>query len=112
MHDMDHVYEILEEYRIGNLPPGEREANQREQEKITDLFQYDPERLNIKENFFVRSKRPFNAETKPSVLISSFITPVEQFFVRNHMHVPFVNINEYKLEIGNGKSTHSLSFDD
>ncbi|CAF4094369.1 unnamed protein product [Rotaria magnacalcarata] len=28
------------------------------------------------------------------------------------MHVPFVNINEYKLEIGNGKSTHSLSFDD
>ncbi|CAF5223061.1 unnamed protein product, partial [Rotaria magnacalcarata] len=68
MHDMDHVYEILEEYRIGNSPPGEREANQREQEKITDLFQYDPERLNIKENFFVRSKRPFNAETKPSVL--------------------------------------------
>ncbi|CAF3668492.1 unnamed protein product [Rotaria socialis] len=112
MHDMDHVYEILEEYRIGNLPPGEREVNQREQEKITDLFQYDPERLNIKENFFVRSKRPFNAETKPSVLVSSFITPVEQFFVRNHMHVPFVNINEYKLEIGNGKSTHSLSFDD
>ncbi|CAF4171035.1 unnamed protein product, partial [Rotaria magnacalcarata] len=51
-------------------------------------------------------------ETKPSVLVSSFITPVEQFFVRNHMHVPFVNINEYKLEIGNGKSTHSLSFDD
>jgi sulfite oxidase len=28
------------------------------------------------------------------------------------MHVPFVNIKEYKLEIGNQKSTYSLSYDD
>ncbi|CAF3150800.1 unnamed protein product [Rotaria sp. Silwood2] len=56
MHDMDHVYEILEEYRIGNLLPGERAANEKDLEKIIDLFQYDPERLNAKENFFIRSK--------------------------------------------------------
>ncbi|CAF3695984.1 unnamed protein product [Rotaria sordida] len=112
IHNMDHVYEILEEYRIGNLPPGEREANEKDVEKLIDLFQYDPERLNLQENFFIRSQRPFNAETKPSILISSFLTPVEKFFVRNHMHVPFVSINEYKLEISNEKSTYTLSYDD
>ncbi|CAF2743833.1 unnamed protein product [Rotaria sp. Silwood2] len=85
MHDMDHVYEILEEYRIGNLLP---------------------------ENFFIRSSRPFNAETKPSILVSSFLTPVDKFYVRNHIHVPFVNINEYKLEISNEKSAYALSYDD
>ncbi|CAF4909292.1 unnamed protein product [Rotaria sp. Silwood1] len=112
IHQIEHVYEILEHYRIGNLPPGEREANEKIQEEILDLFQYDPERINAKDNFFIRSERPYNAETKPSVLVSSFITPVEKFYVRNHMHVPFVNINEYKLEIGNEKSTYSLSYDD
>ncbi|CAF1149648.1 unnamed protein product [Adineta steineri] len=112
IHQIDHVYEILEEYRIGNLPPGEREANAKAQEEVLDLFQYDPERINANENFFIRSERPYNAETKPSILVSSFITPVEKFYVRNHMHVPFVNINEYKLEIGNEKSAYSLSYDD
>ncbi|CAF4484415.1 unnamed protein product, partial [Rotaria sp. Silwood2] len=77
-----------------------------------DLFQYDPERLNAKENFFIRSSRPFNAETKPSILVSSFLTPVDKFYVRNHIHVPFVNINEYKLEISNEKSAYALSYDD
>lgn len=28
------------------------------------------------------------------------------------MHVPFVNINDYKLSITDGKTTHSLSYDD
>lgn len=64
------------------------------------------------ENFFIRAEKPFNAETKPSILVSSFVTPVEKFYVRNHMHVPFVNINEYKLEIGDGTSNYSLSYDD
>ncbi|CAF1193172.1 unnamed protein product [Rotaria sordida] len=112
IHQIEHVYEILEHYRIGNLPLGEREANEKNQEEVIDLFQYDPERLNTIENFFIRSEKPYNAETKPSMLISSFLTPVEKFYIRNHMHVPFVNINQYKLEIGNEKSTYSLSYDD
>ncbi|UJR09097.1 hypothetical protein I4U23_013344 [Adineta vaga] len=112
IHQIDHVYEILEEYRIGNLPPGEREANEKSQEEVLDLFQYDPERINAKENFFIRSEKPFNAETKPAVLVSSFLTPVDKFYVRNHMHVPFVNINDYKLEIGDQTSTYTLSYDE
>lgn len=91
---------------------GEREANEKAQEDIVDLFQYDPERINALENFFIRSERPFNAETKPSILVSSFLTPVEKFYVRNHMHVPFVNLREYKLELSNGQSNFSLTYDD
>ncbi|CAF2212237.1 unnamed protein product [Rotaria magnacalcarata] len=112
IHQIDHVYETLEQYRIGNLPEGEREANEKHQETVLDLFQYDPERVNANETFFIRSQRPFNAETKPNLLVSSFLTPVEKFYVRNHMHVPVVNINEFKLEIRNEKSSHSLSYDD
>ena len=77
-----------------------------------DLFQYDPERLNALENFFIRSEKPFNAETKPSLLVSSFLTPVEKFYVRNHMHVPFVHVNNYQLQLSDKKSTYSLSYDD
>ncbi|CAF3522276.1 unnamed protein product [Rotaria socialis] len=112
IHQIDHVYETLEQYRIGNLPKGEREANEKHQETVLDLFQYDPERVNANETFFIRSQRPFNAETKPNLLVSSFLTSVENFYVRNHMHVPVVNINEFKLEIRNEKSSRSLSYDD
>ena len=76
------------------------------------MFQYDPERVNATENFFIRSEKPYNAETKPSILVSSFLTPVEKFYVRNHMHVPFVNVNEFKLEIENQTSSYALSYDD
>jgi sulfite oxidase len=79
---------------------------------MIDLFQYDPERINAKENFFIRSERPFNAETKPSLLVSSFLTPVDRFYVRNHMHVPVININEFKLELQTSSSKISLSYDD
>ena len=91
---------------------GEREANEKTQEEIMDFFQYDPERVNALENFFIRSEKPFNAETKPSLLVSSFLTPVEKFYVRNHMHVPFVNLKEYKLQLSNQTSSFSLTYDD
>lgn len=69
--------------------------------------------MNAKENFFIRSEKPFNAETKPSILVSSFLTPNEQFYIRNHMHVPVVNINEYKLELKNSSSSSfSLTYDE
>lgn len=112
IHQIDHVYEILEEYRIGNLPVGQRQINEKAQEKIVDLFQFDPERPNAEENFFIRSEKPFNAETKPSKLISSFLTPNEQFYIRNHLHVPVVNLNEFQLELTNGSKSFRLSYDD
>ena len=91
---------------------GEREANAKAQEEVVDLFQYDPERLDATTNFFIRSEKPFNAETKPSLLVSSFLTPNEKFYVRNHMHVPVVNLNEFQLQLSSPSSTFSLSYDE
>ena len=106
------LFSLIKRFYSKNNFQGEREMNAKNQEKIVDLFEYDPERINVVENFFERATKPYNAETKPSVLVSSFITPNEKFYVRNHMHVPVVNINEYKLQIGSQKSMHSLFYDD
>ncbi|CAF1130099.1 unnamed protein product [Didymodactylos carnosus] len=113
IHQIDHVYEILEEYRIGNLKEGEREKNEQQKMDTIDLFQYDPERVNEKINFIVRSQKPYNAETQPLMLIEHFITPTERFYVRNHMHVPFINIRDYALEVqtSEGKK-YRLTYDE
>ena len=36
----------------------------------------------------VRTARPFNAETPAQLLVDSFVTPNELFYVRNHLPVP------------------------
>uniref|UniRef100_K3WL08 Sulfite oxidase n=1 Tax=Globisporangium ultimum (strain ATCC 200006 / CBS 805.95 / DAOM BR144) TaxID=431595 RepID=K3WL08_GLOUD len=36
----------------------------------------------------IRAKAPFNAEPPPDLLLQSFVTPNELFFVRNHLPVP------------------------
>ncbi|KAK4477316.1 hypothetical protein RD792_016533 [Penstemon davidsonii] len=48
----------------------------------------------------VNSKEPFNAEPHRSALVSSYITPVEFFYKRNHGPVPIVDdINKYNVFI-------------
>ena len=47
----------------------------------------------------VRSQRPFNAGPPPERLRSSFVTPVEDFFVRNHGDVPEIDPTAYRLRV-------------
>nr|CAD7454698.1 unnamed protein product [Timema tahoe] len=59
------------------------------------------------------SKKPFNAEPPLPVLVDSFITPAELFYVRNHLPVPEVDPATYELEVeGVGPETFILSLDD
>lgn len=48
----------------------------------------------------VRSERPFNAGPPPERLRASFVTPVEDFFVRNHGDVPEVDPAAFRLRVG------------
>lgn len=48
----------------------------------------------------VRAKAPFNAEPPPELLLQSFVTPNELFFVRNHLPVPDIqDLNAFTLKL-------------
>ncbi|CAG9861184.1 unnamed protein product [Phyllotreta striolata] len=93
IHENPHVYKILESYRIGNL--NKDECNNLTKD-MTDPYFNEPKRHNALKP---ASKKPFNAELPPELLIQSFITPNELFYVRNHLPVPDLKAETYELEI-------------
>ncbi|CAA6667885.1 unnamed protein product [Spirodela intermedia] len=57
----------------------------------------------------INAKEPFNAEPPRAALVSSYITPVDLFFKRNHGPIPIVSdIDRYRVSVGGlvGKSIH------
>lgn len=100
--------EILEKLRIGNVDSLDLELlskqvgplhlfnnilvyrlfNFKEKVDVDDPFSGDPSRHPA---LLVNSQKPFNAETPPSLLLDSFRTPNDIFFIRNHMPVPKVS---------------------
>ena len=54
-----------------------------------------PEKLKL----IVRSATPYNAEPALDQLVSSFITPVNQFYVRSHGSQPEIDPKAYRLTI-------------
>ena len=51
-----------------------------------------------KRDMLVRSARPEDLEM-PLSGFSDYITPIEHFFVRTHVYVPTVNVNEWRLKV-------------
>ncbi|CAH1281600.1 unnamed protein product [Diabrotica balteata] len=93
IHENPHVYEILESYRIGNLKP---DAMKHITSDMSDPYSADPKRHIALKPACVK---PFNAELPPELLVESFLTPNELFYVRNHLPVPEINPDNYELEI-------------
>ncbi|XP_055598643.1 sulfite oxidase, mitochondrial isoform X2 [Uranotaenia lowii] len=102
-HNTAEVLTLLESFRIGNL---------KEDDVTSTKDQGNPWAAEPKRHPILKAatERPFNAEPPASVLVDSFLTPNEFFYVRNHLPVPEVDIKEYELEIdvelgkGKGKS--------
>lgn len=106
IHENPHVYEILEAYRIGNLKVDE---NDKLTKDLTDPYRHDPRRHPVLKT---ASKKPFNAETPPSLLIENFYTPNDFFYVRNHLPVPEIDPQTYQLDIEIEQKTISFSLDE
>jgi len=89
---------MLEEYRIGNLAPEERNEKAKEEAErdANDPYSTDPKRHHL---LRPASAKPFNAEPPPNLLADNFITPNDMFYVRNHLPVPEVDPDTYELEI-------------
>jgi sulfite oxidase len=106
IHQSVETKELLEDYRIGDLIPAEQDPFHETYSKvdpgIAALFENDPVR---DESLIVRSERPYNAEAAMDSL-EEFITPNEKFYVRNHLPVPKVELETFKVGIeGAGIST-------
>lgn len=107
VHKQDHILELMEQYRIGNIDENEADDFL---EDAHDPYSKDPRRHSALRPC---SLKPFNAEPPPEILVDSFITPQEIFYVRNHLPVPEVDLKDYELEIsGLGVKTKAFKLDD
>lgn len=63
----------------------------------SDYSQEPPRHPSLK----INAKQPFNAEPHRSALVSSYITPVDFFYKRNHGPIPIVDdMERYHVSIG------------
>ncbi|XP_062139581.1 sulfite oxidase, mitochondrial [Drosophila sulfurigaster albostrigata] len=107
-HNTLEVLQLLEGFRIGNLP--QLEAAPVELEHDSPWSQEPKRHALLKPT----SERPFNAEPPIAMLSEKFLTPNEYFYVRNHLPVPTLQPEDYELELeveaGEGQKELKLSF--
>ena len=92
IHKRDDVYAVLNEYYIGDIDPQDLVNGQLPCEGVDDPFVRDPERSP---ELIVHTAKPCNAET-PTSALATYITPNEEFYVRNHLWVPGITEVEAK----------------
>lgn len=95
IHKKQDVYDILEQYYIGDVDPQDLVDGRVPQDDVQDPFIEDPVR---DESLKVHSAKPCNAES-PVEALDQFITPTEKFYVRNHLWAPKINPESYRLTI-------------
>lgn len=73
------------------------------------VHRQDPERHPF---FVVNNPRPFNAEPPPELLLDAgFITPNDLYYVRNHLPVPDVDPDKYRLHVEvEGKAARCVQY--
>mmetsp|Transcript_14143 Transcript_14143/g.27102 ORF Transcript_14143/g.27102 Transcript_14143/m.27102 type:complete len:656 (-) Transcript_14143:81-2048(-) len=107
-HLRGHVVEWIEKYRIGNLTPEEAAANKKV--PFGDMFETDPVRHK---DLLPCTQKPFCGEPKIDLLTNDYFTPNELFYVRNHLAVPVIEADEYRLIIsGKGVKKRKLTLED
>jgi len=111
IHKSSNVFSILETLRIGNIHPDDVHVYAPAAGSSNDPYGSEPLRHPA---LHVRTPKPFNAETPSQLLVDSFITPNELFYVRNHLPVPQFAAGSDRFELsGVGlKSPVSLSVDE
>ncbi|XP_077184941.1 sulfite oxidase, mitochondrial [Paroedura picta] len=105
MHKQEHVLELLQGYKVGELSPEEPPLP-----TPGDPYAEDPPRHPALK---VNTLKPFNAEPPPELLGEHYLTPNPLFFKRNHLPVPVVDPATYQLQVHDVRGrTLSLSLKD
>lgn len=99
--------------RVGNLEPDERWAREAAEGEDAKGGAYRDEPLRSPK-LIVQGETPFNAEPEMRLLAQSQLTPNELFYVRNHMPVPLIDPDEYRLEVvdTDGQSLVTLTLEE
>ncbi|XP_076631831.1 sulfite oxidase [Colletes latitarsis] len=106
-HNVPEIYKLLESMRIGNISKKDSVSNKDNQ---NDPYAMEPTRHKALK---INGHKPFCAEPPPSLLVESFITPTELFYVRNHLPVPEIDMKTYTLELAVEETTQkTFSFED
>lgn len=95
VHQAVEVQNLLETYKIGRLKDV-RHQSVTLSNQVDSPYACDPIRSEVLQ---VLTKEPFNAQTPPQVLIEKRYTNDEIFFVRNHLPVPEIDLEDYKLSV-------------
>ena len=96
-HMKPYVQELFAQYKIGKLDPVSIQENKEKASKnAIDPFINDPVRDPA---LIIRSLRPFNGETPNDILTDEYLTPQNILFTRNHLPVPDIDIDKYRLII-------------
>lgn len=95
IHKKQDVYDILEQYYIGELDPRDLVDGKVPEDDVEDPFTTDPLRDPA---LIVHTQRPCNAEA-PIDSLRSYITPNETFYVRNHLWVPALDDKNFRLKV-------------
>uniref|UniRef100_UPI00358E776E sulfite oxidase, mitochondrial n=1 Tax=Myxine glutinosa TaxID=7769 RepID=UPI00358E776E len=93
VHSNPEVLSILEKYHIGYVDADEVAMAGG---VSSDPYACDPPRHPV---LIVNSSKPFNAETPAEILTASYFTPNAFFYKRNHLPVPDIDPEEYRLEV-------------
>lgn len=113
-HNAEWVLEILEELRVGNLIPDERWSQEVDDSSVDGEnapYANEPKRHPA---LIVQGEAPFNAEPDMKLLVQNQMTPNDLFYVRNHMPVPTIEADEYRLQVidTDGTTMIALSLED
>ena len=65
-------------------------------QQVADPYANEPERHPA---LVVRTLKPFNAETPGALLAGSPLTPVDLFYVRNHLPVPHIDAATHSVRL-------------
>ncbi|KAI8915618.1 Oxidoreductase, molybdopterin-binding domain-containing protein [Gorgonomyces haynaldii] len=110
IHGSAETKALLEGYRIGDLMPQDEDPTYKDHKEplgLAQMFANEPVRHP---SLIVRSSRPCNAEAPPDALLKYRVTPNELHFVRNHLPVPNIDPESFKLEI-EGPGVDDISLD-
>ncbi|XP_032663674.1 probable sulfite oxidase, mitochondrial [Odontomachus brunneus] len=105
-HNTPEIYSLLESMRIGNISEEDAKSNKSD---LHDAYANEPFRHKT---LIVNNQKPFCAEPPSPILVESFITPTDLFYVRNHLPVPEIDLKDYVLELTiEGVTKKTLNFD-
>ena len=107
-HYRGHVIQWMEKLRIGSLHPDDQQ--EAKNFHFPDMFETDPER---NPDLLGTTKKPWCGEPYLPRLVENYLTPNDLFYVRNHLAVPVIEEDEYRLEVkGIGVTSHTFTLED